>query len=110
MLTQVNVESEISRLCELAEKVTTEIAKRAVAAAEADANYKRSHAAAWLMAQGKTVGDREAQAAIETADEYMQRRIAEARLLASQEAGRNFRAQLDALRSLNSNLRQQVTG
>lgn len=110
MLTQVIVESEISRLCELAEKVTTEIAKRAVAAAEADANYKKAHASAFLMAQGKTVGDREAQAAMETADEYTARRIAEAHLLAAQEAGRNYRAQLDALRSLNSNLRAQVTG
>lgn len=108
-LSQVFIESEIVRLCALAEKVTTEIAQRARTAAEADANYKRAHASAFLMAQGKTVGDRESASAMETADEYLERRIAEAHLLAAQEAGRNYRAQLEALRSLNANLRPLVT-
>lgn len=108
-VTQIRVESEIFRLCELAEKVTTEIAARAIDAAEADAGYKKAHASAYLMAQGKTVGDREAASALETADEYMSRRISEARLLAAQEAGRNYRAQLDALRSINANMRALVS-
>lgn len=108
MLSQMNVESEIYRICGLAEKVTTEIAERARDAAETDANYKKAHASAFLMAQGKTVGDREAVSALETAHEYTLRRIAEARLLAAQEAGRNYRAQLDALRSINANMRSQV--
>lgn len=108
-LSQVFIESEIVRLCALAEKVTTEIAQRARASAIADANYKKGHASAFLMAQGKTVGDREAAAALETENEYLERKIAEALLLAAQEAGRNYRAQLEALRSLNANLRPLVT-
>lgn len=108
-LSQVFVESEIIRLCGLAERVTTELAKRARDAAEADANYKRAHASAFLMAQGKTVGDREAAAALETDAEYTARKIGEALLLAAQEAGRNYRAQLDALRSINANMRAMVS-
>lgn len=109
-LNQINVESELVRLSQLAEKVTFEISERAREAAVADAEYKRVYAAAYLMTQGKTVGEREAQCSVETADEYMRRRIAEARLLAAQEAGRNYRAQLEALRSINANLRSHVTG
>lgn len=108
-LSQVQIESEIVRLCALAERVTTEISQRARASAEADANYKKAHASSFLMAQGKTVGDREAVAALDTADEYLARKIAESLLLAAQEAGRNYRAQLEALRSLNANLRPLVT-
>lgn len=108
-LTQVFVESEIVRLSGLCERVTHELSKRARESAEADSEYKRSHAQAFLMAQGKTVGDREAQAALECDEEYTRRKIAEALLLAAQEAGRNYRAQLDALRSINANLRPLVT-
>lgn len=107
-LSQVQIESEIVRLCGLAERVTTEIAQRARTSAEADARYKKAHASAYLMAQGKTVGDREAVAALETDAEFTDRKIAEALLLAAQEAGRNYRAQLEALRSLNANLRALV--
>lgn len=109
-ISQAFIESEIMRLSDLAEKVTQVLSQRARASAEADANYKRAHASAFLMAQGKTVGEREAQAALETDDEYTARKIAEALLLAAQEAGRNYRAQLDALRSINANLRPLVTG
>lgn len=108
-VTQHMIESEILRLCGLAEKATTEIGKRARVAAAKDAAYKKANAVAYLKAEGKTVGDREAVAAIETDNEYTERRAAEAVLLAAQEAGRNYRAQLDALRSLNSNLRALVT-
>lgn len=104
-LSQVFIESEIVRLSGLAERVTTELAKRARDAAEADANYKRSHAQSFLMAQGKTVGDREAVAALECDEEYTQRRITEALLLAAQEAGRNYRQQLSALQTLAANIR-----
>lgn len=109
-LTQVFIETEIVRLCAYAENVTQQLAKRARESAQADADYKKAHASAYLMASGKTVGDREAVAAMETADEYERRKIAEALLLAATEAGRNVRAQLDSLRSLNANQRALITG
>jgi hypothetical protein len=109
MLAQSDVEAEIMRLSSMAEKVTLEMAKRAQAAAEADAAYKVAHAQAFLKADG-SVAVREALAAVETEELYRARKIAEAKLLSAQEAGRNYRAQLDSLRSVNSNLRALVTG
>lgn len=108
ILAPVEVEREIWRISGLCEKVTTEIAQRARAAAEADVAYKLANAKAFLRAQGKTVGEREAEALQATENEYRDRRITEAILLGAQEAGRNYRAQLDAMRSINTNLRHQV--
>lgn len=106
-ITQVDIEADIMRLCERCEKVTHELAKRARAAAEADAAYKVAHAKAFLVANGP-VAEREAKALVECEAQYQARRIAEALLLSAQEAGRNARAQLDALRSVNANVRPQV--
>lgn len=106
---QVKIESELLRLSDMAEKVTHELAKRATAAAEADVAYKAAHAKALLVAEGPQYV-RDARATVDTEDEYRARRTAEALLLAAQEAGRNYRAQLDALRSINTNHRALVTG
>lgn len=105
---QVDVEAEILRLSNLAEKVTTLLAKRATESAEKDAAYRNAHARAVLKSSG-TVAEREAQAAIDTEVEYLDRKLAEAKLDAAKEAGRNYRAQLDALRSINANLRGAIT-
>ena len=103
----VEIEREIARLLEACDLVITKIAERARAAAEADATYKEKHAKAFLLAEG-SVAVREALATVDTATEYRDRKIAEALLLAAQEAGRNYRSQLDALRSLNTNVRPQA--
>ena len=108
-IAQVDVEAEILRLSSLAERVTHELAKRARAAAEADVAYKVEHAKALLMAEGpQYVRDAEATVACEA--ELTEKRTTEALLLAAQEAGRNYRAQLDSLRSINANIRSQVVG
>ncbi len=106
-VTPIDVERDIIRLCECCNDVITKIAQRARAAAIADADYKERHAKAFLLAEG-SVAVREALAAVDTADAYRDRKIAEALLLAAQEAGRNYRAQLDALRSINANVRLQA--
>ncbi len=62
------------------------------------------------MAQGKTVGDRESQAALETESEYLDRRTTEALLLSAKSAGENYRTQISALQTLASNQRALVTG
>lgn len=110
MLNQEQVEGELVRLSQECEKAMHHLARCAEDSARADAQYKKAHAQAFLTAKGKTVADREALAAIETADEYEHRRIAEAFLLAAQEKGRSYRAQLEALRSVNANLRDLVVG
>lgn len=108
MLSQAQVEAEIMRISALAEKATYEIAKRAQRAAEANRVYKREHAKAYLRAQGP-VEERKAQADVECDELYGEKTGSEAVLLSAQEAGRNYRAQLDSLRSVNANLRPLVT-
>lgn len=107
-IAQADLEAEILRLSSLAEKVTHELAKRARASADADAAYKVAHAKALLLADGPQYV-RDAEATVSTEAELIEKRGAEALLLAAQEAGRNYRAQLDALRSINANLRALVT-
>lgn len=52
---------------------------------------------------------RDAEATVKTEGALIEKRATEALLLAAQEAGRNYRAQLDALRSINANHRALVT-
>lgn len=108
-IAQVDIESEILRLSSLAEKVTQELARRAKAAAEADVAYKVAHAKALLLAEGPQYV-RDAEATVQTSRELSEKRATEALLLSAQEAGRNYRAQLDSLRSINANHRVLVTG
>lgn len=107
-LAQVEVEAEIMRLSEKAEQVTQEIGKRARAAAEADAAYDAAYYRAFLLAEG-AMELRKAIAKDKTADLYLQKVAAEAVLDSAKEAGRNTRAQLDALRSINANHRALVS-
>jgi hypothetical protein len=109
-MSQAQVEADIIRLSNLAEKVTHELRGRGLASAEADALYRREYAQAYLHARGDTVGDRKASAELATHQEYLDKRRAEAILDAAKEAGRNYRSQLEALRSVNANLRPLVTG
>jgi hypothetical protein len=89
-------------------KATHEVARRAREAAAADAEFKEAHAKAFLVAVG-TQEARKAQADADCADAYRERRAAEAVLLTAQEAGRNYRAQLERQRSKNANLRPLVS-
>ena len=109
VLNQHEVEQELMRLSAMAEKAMQALAKRAREAADAEVTHKVARAKALLLADGP-VSVREAQADVATEDEYRARRNAEAVLMAAQEAGRTYRAQLDAVRSVNSNLRALVVG
>lgn len=109
-LSQVEIEQEIVRISALSERAVTELARRAVSAAEADAAYRVAHAQAYLMTSGKTVNERESQAMLECADERLAAKIAEAMVLGATEAARSYRAQLSALQTLASNQRALITG
>lgn len=108
-ITQHEVEQEILRLSRLAEQVTLELSKRAMAAAEAEAAWKVGFAKAFLRAEG-AMPLRSEIATEECADLLLEREVTRAREKAAQEAGRNYRTQLDSLRSINANLRPLVTG
>ena len=107
------IEQEILRLSGLLDLATSKIANRARKSAETDVTYKVAFAQATLKAHHNasdqpkkpTVAEIEAYATVECQQEYRDKRNAEATLLSAQEASRNIRSQLDALRSLAANQR-----
>ncbi len=107
MLTQGKVERELARLVEESEDAALEIAALAEAAARAEVAYKVANAKALLRSEG-TVDVRKAQAIIMTEAEYLEHKIADAKLLAGQEKARTIRASMDALRSVNATVRHAV--
>lgn len=107
-MTPRQVEDEIVRLVRLLDTATDLAAKRARASAAADVEFRGAWARAICAAVGKTVDAREAEATTATILEFEKKRSAEAVLWAVTEAGRNTRAALDALRSINTNLREVV--
>lgn len=112
-LPQLDIEAEIQRQTQRLEKVTHELARRAVAAAEAEHAYKVAYARALMTAKATGVGPVavcEAHALAECDTLLLQRLTTAAVRQGAEEAGRNARASIDALRSLNTNHRQLVTG
>lgn len=116
-ITQAEVEGNIMRLSSLCERATKAVKDRGEAAAEADTAYDLCFAQAFLLAKesggdGVRVSDEmaKAHARLACAGELTQRNATGAVLDAAKEAGRNYRAQLDALRSINANLRPLVVG
>lgn len=108
-VSQVEIEQNIMRLSELCEKATHEVRKRGEAKANARTEYAVEFAKARLKAQGGTVAEREDEATVVTAGMLAQKEFTEALFESAREAGRNYRAALDAMRSINSNLRALVS-
>lgn len=117
-LTQVEVEIAIAQVIEDMESLTESFAAVADAEAIAENEYRaklhRAHVM-WAsreitLATGKapTAKWRESQAEIEAEDEAAAYRIAAAALKSAREALSTKRARLDALRTLNANVREQV--
>lgn len=104
MLTQAAVERELMRLLEASEDNAHQLAEIAEIAARAEHDYKVGHAKALLRADG-AVAVREAQALLAVEELHLARKIADARLMAAQEAGRQIRSSMDALRSVNASVR-----
>jgi hypothetical protein len=111
-MAQADTEREILRFVRDLATVTEEIASAAVEAAKADARYDLAHARALLDQVGHegTVPEKQARALVVCEDRYHETKYKEAVFKALQEKGRNLRAQLDALRSINANVRPLVTG
>lgn len=105
---QADVESEILRLSARLEQATDEYARLITLEAEAEVEYKKTHAQAVLQSNEGTVSQREAQAILKCADELVQRRISEALASAQKELLLSLRAQLNALQTLAANIRAQV--
>lgn len=108
-LAQAQAEAEILRLNRELTSVTMDVADASERAARAEHAYKLAYAKAIFRATGR-VADKEAEATINTEAQLLEHKLADAILKANQEKGRNIRAQLDALRSVNANIRPIVTG
>jgi hypothetical protein len=98
-------ESELRRLARKLEAKTDALAELLTAAAEADVTHKISYARALLRADAGTVAEREAHATIAVESELTARKITEAIADAARESVRSLRDQLDAVRSINANVR-----
>jgi hypothetical protein len=98
------------RLSDTLTDITEDVAEAAKREAETEVAYKIAHARALLGLVGRegTVSQKEAQALIQCGDEFAAMKGAEAEYKACAESGRNVRAQLDALRTLASNVRERV--
>jgi hypothetical protein len=104
-VTPAQVEAELARLSEKLEEKSDKLATLLESAATADVNYKLGHARQLLRAEGDTVSEREAEAVLACADLLRERRHSEALADAAKESIRSLRTQLDALRSINANVR-----
>jgi hypothetical protein len=109
-LSQLEVESEIRRLSDALTELTVAQAAHAHESAQADVDLKLRQARSLIGKIGDkgTVGEKDAKVLDECADLFERAKLAEAILKADHEAGRNLRAQLDALRTIAANIRDQV--
>lgn len=107
VLSQLDVENEMLRLSETLEKETHAHADLAEEAAQAEADFKRAWARAYLRAEG-TQKTREALADEQTGDELQLHLTKKGLERAKREALYSLRAQLDVLRSISANVRVQT--
>lgn len=107
LLTQAQVENEILRLSQRLENLTDELAGRARAAAEAEANHKGRHATVYLATEG-SIAERNARADVECHDLYTARLITAAQYETTKQACRSTETQLDSLRTIAANIRAQT--
>ena len=96
----LDIESILEKLVDATEALD-EIWKDA---ANAEIIHKTAYAKAYLKAEG-TIAEREAQATVDVDAEFVDRRMADARLGVQRELLSSLRAQLDGVRSLNANMR-----
>lgn len=103
-----SIENEIRRLARKLEQKTDDLADLFEAAAKAEVTYKVEFAKAVLASNGKTVGEREAEATEQCAGLYFDRKVAEAVADAARESVRSMRDQLSAVQSVGALLRSQM--
>lgn len=106
-ISQVEVEEEIIRLLDLLEEETEVFERLSEDAAKKEAIYKAEWAKAYLANTG-SIKEREAWADYQMADQSMNYKIAEGLVKAKREKLSSLRTSIDALRTLNANVRAQV--
>lgn len=106
-ISQVEVEHELLRLMDLLEQETEAFETLAEDAAKKEALYKSNWAKEYLSAKG-SIKEREAWSDYKLSDEAYDYKISEALVKAKREKLTSLRTSIDALRTLNANVRTQV--
>ncbi len=106
-ISQVEVEEELLRLVSVLENETEAFETLAVDGAKKEAAYKSNWAKSYLSAKG-SIREREAWADYQMNDENYDYKISEGLVRAKREQLLSLRTSIDALRTLNANVRSQV--
>lgn len=106
-ISQVEIEQELLRLLGLLEQETEAFEKIAEDNAKKDALLKANWAKEYLSAKG-SIKERESWADYKTSEIDYDAKIAEGLLRAKREKLSSLRTSIDALRTLNANVRAQV--
>jgi hypothetical protein len=106
-ISQVEIENELLRLMSMLEEETEAFESLAEDAAKKDALYKANWAKEYLAAKG-SIKEREAWADYKLSEESYDFKISEALVRSKREKLTSLRTSIDALRTLNANVRSQV--
>lgn len=106
-ISQVDVEEEIIRLLNLLETETEAFELLAEDSAKKEARYKAEWAKAYLSASG-SIKEREAWADYQMESQSLDHKIAEGLLKSKREKLTSLRTSIDALRTLNANVRSMT--
>jgi len=106
-ISQVEIENELMRLMDMLEQETEAFESLATDAAKKEALYKSNWAKEYLAAKG-SIKEREAWADYKLSDESFDFKISEALVKSKREKLTSLRTSIDALRTLNANVRSQV--
>jgi len=106
-ISQIEIEQELLRFMDLLESETEAFEVLAVDAAKKESLYKSNWAKEYLSAKG-SIKEREAWADYKMDELNYEFKIAEALMKTKREALLSIRASMDAMRTLNANVRVQV--
>jgi YesN/AraC family two-component response regulator len=106
-ISQVDIENELVRLMDMLEEETEAFETLAEDCAKKEALYKANWAKEYLSAKG-SIREREAWSDYKLSDDSYDFKIAEALVKAKREKLISLRTSIDALRTLNANVRVQT--
>lgn len=106
-ISQVDIETEMVRLIDMLEEETEAFERLAEDHAKKEALYKANWAKEYISAKG-SIKERESWADYKLADEVYDYKIAEALMRSKREKLLSLRTSIDAMRTLNANVRAQV--
>ena len=106
-ISQVQIEQELLRMMDMLEQETEAFEKLAEDSAKKEAQFRANWAKEYLSAKG-SIKEREAWADYKMDTFNYEHKIAEALVKTKRESLLSIRASMDAMRTLNANVRAQV--